>query len=280
MSSRPRSGTGRASAPVLQRILVAVVLVALGQAFAGCGSDGRGADSGAGDSASTASSVGGDITVLAAASLTDSFTTLGQQFEAAHPGVTVTLSFAASSALATQITSGAPADVFASASATTMDAVVAAGAAADPQVFAKNVMQIAVPPTNPGKITGVSSLAGADVKTALCQPQVPCGSTAQKVFTNAEVTVTPVTLEPDVRSVLSKVTLGEVDAGVVYVTDVLAAGEKVKGVEIPADVNASTSYPIAALTRSENAATAAAFVEYVLSPAGAAVLTAAGFQQP
>ena len=100
------------------------------------------------------------------------------------------------------------------------------------------------------------------------------------MFTNAEVTVTPVTLEPDVKSVLSKVQLGEVDAGVVYVTDVLAAGDKVKGVEIPADVNASTSYPIAALTRSANAAAAAAFVDYVLSPAGAAVLTAAGFQQP
>jgi molybdate transport system substrate-binding protein len=118
------------------------------------------------------------------------------------------------------------------------------------------------------------------VKTALCQPQVPCGSTAEKVFTNAKVTVKPVTLEPDVKSVLSKVQLGEVDAGVVYVTDVLAAGDKVKGVEIPDDVNASTSYPIAALTRSANPATAAAFVQYVLSPAGANVLTAAGFHQP
>ena len=116
--------------------------------------------------------------MLAAASLTESFTTLGKQFEAAHPGVEVTFSFAASSALATQITSGAPADVFASASATNMDAVVAAGAAADPTTFATNVMEIAVPPANPGKVTGVDSLASADVKTALCQPQVPCGTTA------------------------------------------------------------------------------------------------------
>ena len=109
---------------------------------------------------------------------------------------------------------------------------------------------------------------------------MPCGATAEKVFANAKVTVQPVTLEPDVKSVLSKVQLGEVDAGMVYVTDVLAAGDKVRGVEIPADVNASTSYPIAALTSSANAAAAAAFVDYVLSPAGASVLTAAGFQQP
>ncbi len=268
----------------MRRTTVALVAVLLGAGLAGCGSSGTDAGSsgaaGGTASASSSATVSGDLTVLAAASLTESFTTLGRQFEAAHPGVKVTLSFAASSALATQITSGAPADVFASASTKTMDAVVAAGAAADPKTFATNAMEIAVPPGNPGKVTGVDSLTGAAVKTALCQPQVPCGSTAEKVFANAKVTVTPVTLEPDVKSVLSKVQLGEVDAGVVYVTDVLAAGDKVKGVEIPADVNAATSYPIAALTRSANAATAAAFVEYVLSPAGASVLTAAGFRQP
>jgi molybdate transport system substrate-binding protein len=259
-------------------IALLVGVVALG--FAACGSDAGGAGGAASATASGSASLSGDLTVLAAASLTESFTTLGKQFEAAHPGVEVTFGFAASSALATQIASGAPADVFASASATNMDAVVAAGAAADPKTFATNVMEIAVPPDNPGKVTGVDSLAGADVKTALCQPQVPCGTTAQQVFTDAKVTVTPVTLEPDVKSVLSKVQLGEVDAGVVYVTDVLAAGDKVKGVQIPDDVNASTSYPIAALTKSANAATAAAFVEYVLSPAGSSVLAAAGFQQP
>jgi molybdate transport system substrate-binding protein len=259
-------------------IALLVGVVALG--FAACGSDAGGAGGAASATASGSASLSGDLTVLAAASLTESFTTLGKQFEAAHPGVEVTFGFAASSALATQIASGAPADVFASASATNMDAVVAAGAAADPKTFATNVMEIAVPPDNPGKVTGVDSLAGADVKTALCQPQVPCGTTAQQVFTDAKVTITPVTLEPDVKSVLSKVQLGEVDAGVVYVTDVLAAGDKVKGVQIPDDVNASTSYPIAALTKSANAATAAAFVEYVLSPAGSSVLAAAGFQQP
>jgi molybdate transport system substrate-binding protein len=268
----------------MRRSTLALLALLVGAGPAGCGSGGADAGSGgtAGGPASASSSppVGGDLTVLAAASLTESFTTLGKQFEAANPGVKVTFSFAASSALAAQVTSGAPADVFASASTTTMDAVVAAGAAADPQTFARNVMEIAVPPANPGRVTGVDDLSGAAVKTALCQPQVPCGSTAEKVFANAGVAVTPVTLEPDVKSVLSKVQLGEVDAGVVYVTDVLAAGDKVAGVEIPADVNASTSYPVATLTRSANAATAAAFVDYVLSPAGTSVLTAAGFQQP
>jgi molybdate transport system substrate-binding protein len=259
-------------------IALLVGVVALG--FAACGSDAGGAGGAASATASGSASLSGDLTVLAAASLTESFTTLGKQFEAAHPGVEVTFGFAASSALATQIASGAPADVFASASPATMDAVVAAGAAEHPAVFAENVMEIAVPPTNPGEVTGVESLASSAVKTALCQPQVPCGATAQEVFTDAGVVVKPVTLEPDVKSVLSKVLLGEVDAGVVYLTDVLAAGDKVVGVEIPADVNASTSYPIAALTRSTNAATAAAFVDYVLSPAGARVLAAAGFQQP
>ena len=267
----------------MRRTVVTVVAALVGLGMAGCGSGGS--DPGSGEAGGTASAsspgaISGDLTVLAAASLTESFTTLGKQFEAANPGVKVTFSFAASSALASQVTSGAPADVFASASTTTMDAVVAAGAAADPKPFAQNIMEIAVPAANPGRVTGVGDLGRAAVKTALCQPQVPCGSTAQRVFANAKITVTPVTLEPDVRSVLSKVQLGEVDAGVVYVTDVLAAGDKVTGIEIPAAVNASTTYPIAALTRSPNAATAAAFVDYVLSPAGASVLTAAGFQQP
>jgi molybdate transport system substrate-binding protein len=264
----------------MRRTVIIAVAGLVGLSLAACGSGGSAGSASSLASAGASTSVSGDITVLAAASLTESFTTLGRQFEAAHPGVTVTFGFAASSALAGQITSGAPADVFASASDTTMDAVVAAGAAAAPKTFARNVMQIAVPPENPGRVTALGSLAGADVKTALCQPQVPCGSTAERVLANAGVSVTPVTLEPDVKSVLSKVQLGEVDAGVVYVTDVLAAGDKVKGVEIAADVNASTSYPIATLAESRNPATAAAFVDHVLSGQGAAVLAAAGFQRP
>jgi len=254
--------------------LTAVALAAV--AAAGCSSSSSG---GSTSSASPASSTG-TITVFAAASLTETFTQLGKQFEAAHPGDTVKFSFGPSSGLATQITSGAPADVFASAATANMDSVVQAGDASSPQNFAKNVMEVATPPNNPAKVKSVNDLAKSSVKVALCQPQVPCGSVAQQVFTNAKITVKPVTLEPDVKSVLSKVQLGEVDAGMVYVTDVKAAGDKVKGVEIADDVNASTDYPIAALTKSGNAAVASAFLDMVLSPAGESVLNAAGFQAP
>jgi molybdate transport system substrate-binding protein len=161
-----------------------------------------------------------------------------------------------------------------------MDQVVSAGNASDSKVFATNKMEIATPPSNPGHVASVNDLAKSSVKTALCQPQVPCGVVAQQVFTNAKITVKPVTLEPDVKSVLSKVQLGEVDAGMVYITDVKAAGSKVKGVEIADDVNASTDYPIATLTKSGNAAVASAYEDYVLSADGQSVLTAAGFQSP
>jgi len=222
----------------------------------------------------------GTITVFAAASLMGTFTQLGTQFEAAHPGDTVKFSFGASSTLATQITSGAPADVFASAAPKNMETVVSAGDASNPQNFAKNTAEIAVPPSNPANVTSVSDLAKSSVKVALCQPQVPCGVVAAEVFKNAGITVKPVTLQPDVKSVLTQVELGNVDAGVVYVTDVKAAGSKVKGVTIPASQNASTLYPIATISSSKEMAIARAFVAYVLSPAGQQVLAAAGFEKP
>ena len=208
------------------------------------------------------------------------FTQLGQQFDAAHPGDTVKFSFGPSSGLATQITSGAPADVFASAAPANMDTVVKAGDADSPQNFAKNTMEVAVPPKNPANVTSVDDLAKSSVKVALCQPQVPCGVVAAEVFTNAGIKVKPVTLQPDVKSVLTQVELGSVDAGMVYVTDVMAAGTKVKGVTISASDNASTLYPIAALTHSQEQSIAQAFVAYVLSPSGEQVLKAAGFEQP
>jgi molybdate transport system substrate-binding protein len=251
-------------------------------ALVGCASD-AGSDesaSAAGGNDPASPSLSGGITVFAAASLTDAFAELGSRFEAANPEVEVTFSFGASSALSEQINSGAPADVFASASASTMQQVVDAGNADDPVTFANNVMQIAVPPSNPANVEGVDDLADPAVKVALCQPQVPCGSVAAEVFSNAGVTVTPVTLEPDVRAVLSKVTLGEVDAGVVYVTDVFAAGDAVVGVEIPDDVNASTSYPIATLTETANSDVGEAFVAFVLSDDGQSVLADAGFAVP
>ncbi len=247
-------------------------------AVAGCSSSGSGSSSPS--ASSSAASPTGTITVFAASSLMGTFTQLGQQFDAAHPGDTVKFSFGPSSGLATQITSGAPADVFASASPKNMDAVVTAGDAASPQDFAKNTMEVAVPPKNPANVTSLTDLAKSSVKVALCQPQVPCGKVAAEVFKNAGLKVKPVTLQPDVKSVLSQVELGSVDAGVVYVTDVMAAGAKVKGVTIPASDNASTLYPIATISNSKHKSIAQAFVAYVLSPAGQQVLTAAGFEKP
>jgi molybdate transport system substrate-binding protein len=251
--------------------VIAAVLAAA--AAAGCSS---GTSS---PSASPASSTG-TITVFAAASLTESFTQLGKQFEAAHPGDTVKFSFGPSSGLAEQITSGAPADVFASAAPGNMDDVVSAGDASSPQNFAKNTMEVATPPDNPGNVESVKDLADDSVKVALCQPQVPCGVVAAEVFKNVGITVKPVTLQPDVKSVLTQVETGNVDAGMVYVTDVQAAGSKVNGVTIPASDNASTLYPIATINSSKHKSIAQAFMNYVLSPAGQQVLKAAGFESP
>jgi molybdate transport system substrate-binding protein len=251
--------------------VIAAVLAAA--AAAGCSSSSSSPSTGGSPSTGT-------ITVFAAASLTESFTQLGKQFEAAHPGDTVKFSFGPSSGLATQITSGAPADLFASAAPGNMDDVVNAGDASSPQNFAKNTMEVATPPDNPGNVESVKDLADDSVKVALCQPQVPCGVVAAEVFKNAGITVKPVTLQPDVKSVLTQVETGNVDAGMVYVTDVQAAGSKVHGVTIPASDNASTLYPIATINSSKHKSIAQAFMNYVLSPAGQQVLKAAGFESP
>jgi molybdate transport system substrate-binding protein len=267
----------------VKRLLGTVATVAALALVAGCGDSSTDSGSGSGSgtpSASTGDSVTGTVTVFAAASLTGSFGTLGKQFEAAHPGTTVKFNFAASSALAQSITQGAPADVFASASPTNMKQVVDGGDATDSTTFANNVMQIAVPPDNPGNVATVADLGKSGLKVALCQAQVPCGVVARKVLDGQKVTVTPVTQGPDVKSVLTVVQLGEVDAGMVYKTDVQAAGSKVKGIEIPADQNASTSYPVAPLKDAPNKAGAQAFVDYVLSADGEKVLAQAGFAAP
>lgn len=235
------------------------------------------APSGRGDAPSP---VSGTVTVFAASSLQEAFTSLGRTFESDHPGATVKFDFDASSTLASQITSGAPADVFASASTTNMQQVTDAGMAASPTVFAANVMEVALPPDNPGRIHTLADLARPGVKVAVCAPEVPCGAVAQQVFHNAGITVKPATLQPDVKSTLTQVQLGEADAGMVYVTDVRAAGGDVKGIRIPGRVNASTRYPIAALAGAPNPAGARAFVHLVLSAAGRRVLTADGFERP
>jgi molybdate transport system substrate-binding protein len=267
----------------MKRLLGTVAAVATLALAAGCGGSGDDASSGSGSGSSPSASsnaVSGPVTVFAAASLTETFTTLGRQFESAHPGTTVTFNFGASSSLAENINQGAPADVFASASPKNMQQVVDDGGATGSKTFANNVMQIAVPPDNPGNVTQLSDLGKPGLKVALCQPQVPCGTVAAQVFKNANITVKPVTEGADVKAVLTTVQLGEVDAGVVYRTDVQAARTKVKGIEIPAGQNASTSYPIAALAKAPNAAGAAAFVDYVLSEDGEKVLAQAGFAAP
>ncbi len=224
------------------------------------------------------------LTVFAAASLTGTFDAIGTAFEQVNPGTTVTFSYDGSSSLVNQIEQGAPADVFASADQATMDKLIAAGlAGGDPVTFAANALTIAVPADNPAGVTSLNDLTTAGVKTVLCAPEVPCGSVAQKVFDAAHVDVKPVSEEQNVTSVLSKVSLGEADAGLVYTTDVTAAGGSVAAVALPDDPSvqaaAVTTYPIVVVRGSSNAATAAAFVAFVQSNAGQRILTDAGFQK-
>lgn len=220
------------------------------------------------------------VTVFAAASLTEAFTQLGSQFEAAHPGTTVTFSFAGSSALAQQILAGAPADVFAAASPSTMQLVVDAGDATAPQVFARNQLEIAVPAGNPGRVTGLADFATPSLTIALCAPQVPCGAAAAKAFAAVGVTPAPDTLEPDVKAALAKVSLGEVDAALVYRTDVRAAGDRVTGIPFSGAAQASNAYPVATLAQAPHPQAAAAFAAFVLSPQAQRVLASVGFDRP
>lgn len=236
---------------------------------------------GAASATSSAPAVTGSITVLAAASLTGTFTQIGKDFEAAHPGTKVTFSFGASSTLANQINQGAPADVFASASPTNMQQVSDAGnVSGTPDTFVKNQLVIAVPKGNPKNITSLADLTKPGVKVVECAAQVPCGAAATKALAAANVKLTPASLEADVKSTLAKLTLGEADAALVYRTDALSVADKVQGVEFPESAQAINSYPIAVLKNSTNADTAKAFVDFVESAPEIAVLTAAGFQKP
>ncbi|HEY0168660.1 MAG TPA: molybdate ABC transporter substrate-binding protein [Jatrophihabitans sp.] len=230
--------------------------------------------------AADGSALGGTVTVFAAASLTEVFGTLARQFQAKHPGTRVRLNIGASSALALQITQGAPADVFASAATVNMDQLARAGAVSGVRDFAGNALQLAVPAGNPARVQGLADLARPGVKVALCQAQVPCGAAAVAVLGKAGLRVTPVTLEADVRATLTKVRTGEVDAGLVYVTDVRSAGATVRGIAIPPALNTSVRYPIGVLREARNRAGAEAFTAYVLSAEGRRVLSAAGFTTP
>ena len=218
------------------------------------------------------------MTVFAAASLADAFTELGEAFEQADPGVEVEFSFASSSDLARQVIEGAPVAVYASADTANMDKVIAAGAAAGtPVVFATNSTEIIVAPGNPLGISGLDDLAARDLVVVVCAPEVPCGAYAEQVFERAGVDVTPDSFEENVRGVVTKVTLGEADAGIVYGTDVLAADERASGVEIPADVNVVAEYPIVSLSGD---GVADRFVEFAAGAVGQGVLASYGFGAP
>ncbi|MFD9328282.1 molybdate ABC transporter substrate-binding protein [Streptomyces sp. NPDC060065] len=232
-------------------------------------------------SASASPELTGTLTVFAAASLKESFTTLGKEFEEAHPGTKVTFSFGGSDTLAASITGGAPADVFASASPKTMAIVTdAKDASGTPATFARNQLEIATLPGNPDKIASLKDLTKSGLKVVLCDKTVPCGAAAQKALDASDLKLTPVSYEQDVKSALTKVELKEADAAVVYKTDVNAAGDKVEGVDFPESADAINDYPIALLKDAPNTAAAKAFITLVQSAEGQQVLTAAGFLKP
>ncbi|MEU6025632.1 molybdate ABC transporter substrate-binding protein [Streptomyces tauricus] len=232
-------------------------------------------------STSSADKVSGTVTVFAAASLKESFTTLGEQFEKEHPGTKVTFSFGGSDSLAASITGGAPADVFASASPKTMKIVTDAGdASGTPATFVRNELEIATLPGNPDGIASLKDLTKSGLKVVLCDKEVPCGAAAQKALDASKLKLTPVSYEQDVKAALTKVELKEADAAVVYKTDVHAAGDKVEGVEFPESADAINDYPIASLKAAQNTEGAEAFIALVRSAEGQKVLTGAGFLKP
>ncbi len=268
--------------------LLLVPFAVLALVAAACGDDdddGGAASTGTSAETTGAETTGGGsgdgITVFAATSLTEAFTEVGEAFEATDDGAPVEFSFDASSALVTQIIEGAPADVFASADTANMDKLTDEDLnGTEPVVFATNLLTIIVPAGNPAGVTGVEDLANPDLKVVLCAEEVPCGNYANQILENAAVEVTPVSLEENVRGVVTKVTSGEADAGIVYVTDVTAAGEAAEGVEIPEDINVVAEYPIATVGASENQEIGEAFIEFLTGDDGQAILADYGFGPP
>lgn len=220
----------------------------------------------------------GTVTVFAAASLTDSFAIVARAFEAEHPDVSVVLNFGGSSGLATQIAEGAPVDVFAAASESAMESV--AGFIDEPLPFATNTLEIAVPMGNPGDVSGLADFADPELAIAVCAVEVPCGEAAAAVFDAAGISPAVDTYEQDVRAVLTKVLLSEVDAGLVYRTDVILTRDVVEGIEFPEATDATTTYPIGAVRDAPHPAAAEAFVDFVLGPVAQNLLGQYGFGQP
>jgi molybdate transport system substrate-binding protein len=245
----------------------------------GC-SSGSTPDTGSGKGSGNASR-SGSLTVLAASSLTEAFGTLAKTFENQHPGVTVRTTFDSSATLAQQVTQGAPADVLATADTTTMATVTKAGDnAGKPQLFASNILVLVVPKDNAAHITSFADIGKPGVSYVMCVVTAPCGSLAKTELKANHISAQPKSQEVDVKSVLSKVELGEADAGLVYATDAQAAGPKVRALPIPNSAKYINTYPIVALSGSSDPALAKAWVDLVLSGAGQRVLHKAGFGKP
>lgn len=238
---------------------------------------------GNGDDA-TESKVGepsGRLTVLAAASLTESFTTLESALEERHPGLDVSISFGPSSGLVEQVLAGAPADVLATANTPTMDNAVAAGVLdGDPVVFARNSLTLAVPAGNPGGVVSLADLGRDELRVALCEPQVPCGAATEELLDIAAVDAAPDTLDNDVKDVTGKVALDEVDAALVYRTDAAAAADSIETIDVPEAEEVVNDYPVAVMADASNRAGAAAFVAALTGRPGRAALAEAGFVTP
>ena len=246
-------------------------------ALAGCGGSAASGDGSGGSSDKET----GALNVLAAASLTETFTSLAKDFEADHPGVTVKLAFDSSATLAEQVTQGAPADVLATADEATMQTVVdAGGTEGDPQLFATNHLQMVVPKDNPANIQQFSDLEKPGVKYVVCVDTAPCGKLAVKVLAATGIKAKPASEEVDVKAVLSKVELGEADAGLVYATDAVAGGDKVKPIDIPTSNENLNTYPIAALADAKKPGLAKEWVGLVTGTQGQQALADAGFGKP
>ena len=252
------------------RIRLAAAMAAVALVLAGCGGDD--------ESSGGSSGAPGELKVFAAASLTAAFTELGQGFTAANGGTEVNFNFAGSQALATQIQQAAPADVFASADTANMDKVK--DLVGTPQPFASNLLAIVVEKGNPKGIETLGDLASSDLKVVLAAEEVPAGKYAKQILDQAGVSVTPVSREDNVKAVVTKVSLGEADAGIVYVTDVTAGGDKVEGVDIPEQLNVLATYPIATVKASQARDQAQALLDLVLSAEGQQVLKGHGFLPP
>ncbi|MFF2849641.1 molybdate ABC transporter substrate-binding protein [Streptomyces sp. NPDC058001] len=264
-----------------RRAATAFVTAALLVPLAACGSsDDAKKDTGSGKETGSSSSSAPDakLTVLAAASLTDVFKTAKTAYEKKYPGTTLTFSFAGSQELAAQVKQGAPADALVTADTKTMDGLK--GDTGTPAIVAKNRLVIATGEGNPKKIENLKDLADTELKVVLAAPEVPVGRYSRQVLDAQKITVKPVSEEPNVRAVLSKVELGEADAGIVYKTDAESAPDKVDAITIPDAENAIAEYPAATLNESKNKAAAAQFVAWLTTPEAQKILQQAGFQQP